>query len=77
MVKQKPLDKISKAIIIQIGTVDKNNQPQDWIFDCLDIVPAFEIKTDGKILYGGWSVDELRTMAARSFGKGEGDVQTD
>ena len=50
-----------KAEIIQIGFIDAGGKPCGFEFDCHDVIPAIEIIKDG-ILYGGWSVCELRSI---------------
>lgn len=53
-----------KSTIIDIGIIDQNNQPQFWTFDGHGEVPTIEI-TEDDVLYGGYSVDELREIAER------------
>lgn len=53
-----------KAEITQIGTIDENNEPDGWIFDLKTGANGLTMLEDGSILYGGYTVDELRSIAA-------------
>ena len=51
-----------KAKILRKGLVI-GNEPMFWAFNCLETVPAVEVRADGTVLYGGYTVDELREIA--------------
>jgi hypothetical protein len=52
-----------KADILQVGFVDKDGTPQNWFFDCNAGVAAITICEDGSLLWGGYTVDELRQIS--------------
>ena len=56
---------MQKAEIVKIGFVDDEDIPQEWGFHCLGTVPALCIDEAGRLLYGGYTVDELRTIAGQ------------
>lgn len=51
-----------KAFIMQIGYVDENNEPKEWIFDCFKVIPHFEITETGEKLYAGYTIEELKRI---------------
>jgi hypothetical protein len=52
-----------KAQITKIGTVNEEGYAIGWGFDCLGDIPGINITDDG-ILYAGYSIEELRAIAA-------------
>ena len=57
-----------KAEILNYGYV-KNGVPYRWAFDCKNKVPGIERKNNGTILYGGYTVDELKELAIEAIGR--------
>lgn len=53
-----------KAKIISYGYVE-NGMPKRWGFDCLGKVAGIEYKSDGTVLYGGYTVDELNEIVSQ------------
>ena len=51
-----------KALIMQIGYVDKNNKPQQWVFDCLGFIPSFMVTETGEELHAGYTIEELKEI---------------
>ena len=51
-----------KAIIKRIGTINERGQPVNFEFDCMNVVPGVRICNDGVILWGGYTVEELKIM---------------
>lgn len=54
-----------KADIVAVGYIDENGAPRDFAFDCKNRVAAIEIQEDGSLLYGGYTVDELKTISTQ------------
>jgi len=57
-----------KAKILNYGYVE-NGIPYRWAFNCKNKVAGIEHKDDGTILYGGYTVDELRELAIKAIGR--------
>ena len=57
-----------KAEILNYGYIE-NNIPYRFAFDCKNSVIGIEYRDDGTILYGGYTVDELRELAIEAIGK--------
>lgn len=60
-----------KAIIKKVGAM-VDGKPTGFAFDCLGTVPAIEIKADGQVLYGGYTVGELEEFCMLDAGRGSG-----
>ena len=57
-----------KAKILNYGYIE-NGIPYCWGFDCKDRAVGIEHKNDGTILYGGYTVDELKELAIKAIGR--------
>jgi hypothetical protein len=56
----------NKADIVTVGVVDDDGQPQGWVFDCSRCdVPMINVTKSG-VLWGGYSLDELREIARQN-----------
>src|SRR3990167_1992729 len=51
-----------KAVITKIGYIGEDGNPTGFEFDCRGGIPGFQIVEGDKILYGGWTVEELKEM---------------
>lgn len=60
-----------KAVIKKVGTM-VDGKPTGFVLDCLGTVPAIEIKADGRVLYGGYTVGELEEFCMLDAGRGSG-----
>ena len=55
-----------KATVVKVGVII-DGQPTGFEFDGRgETVAAIEVKDDGQILYGGWTVDELEHLSLTS-----------
>lgn len=60
---------MKKPTIKIVGVVSETGEPTGWCFDCHgSSIPAFSITESGEVLYGGYTVDELRVIAASHRG---------
>ena len=55
-----------KAEILNYGYIE-NGVPYRFAFDCKNSVNGIELKDDGTILYGGYTVDELKELAIKAI----------
>ena len=49
-----------KAKIIKVGYINSEDCPVGFVFDCDSSIPGISIQDNGEILYGGWTVQELK-----------------
>ena len=55
-----------KATIITVGDFGQFGQPTGWEFRITDpLMPALEITAGGEIIYGGYTVQELKDIKRR------------
>ena len=59
---------LEKAKILAVGYVIKGN-PENWSFDCCEVVPAVTILADGQILCAGYSIPELEQISKEFYGE--------
>ena len=52
-----------KGLIVQMGYVNKNNKPKEWVFDCFNVIPFFEITETGEELYARYTIKELKEIS--------------
>ena len=50
-----------EAVVTKIGYIGEDGNPTGFEFDCSGNIPGFQVEGD-KILYGGWTVEELKEM---------------
>lgn len=52
-----------KAEIVVVGWVHEDGSTSGWVFDGKGHVPAITVDDEGRMLWGGWTAEELRAIA--------------
>jgi hypothetical protein len=60
-----------RADILAVGIITDEGEPKGWTFDCRGEVPMAAFDPTRGVLFGGYSLDELREMSRRSDKPGE------